>query len=80
MAKIDIKNIYRNSDEFIGHAVTIDGWVRTVRSSNKLGFMEVNDGSFFPESAGGFRGEHRKFQRARKNADRFGGPGGRQAG
>jgi asparaginyl-tRNA synthetase len=42
-----IKSIYRNSKEYLSKEVKISGWVRTLRSSNAFGFIEVNDGSFF---------------------------------
>ncbi|MDT8717289.1 asparagine--tRNA ligase [Clostridium sp. 19966] len=47
MEKLLIKNLYRNSEEYIDKTVTISGWVRTIRSSNAFGFIEINDGSFF---------------------------------
>ena len=42
-----IKNIYRESDKFINQDIKIGGWVRTVRVSKGLGFIEINDGTFF---------------------------------
>lgn len=42
-----IKQLYRNTDEFGGKTVTISGWIRNIRVSNKFGFIEINDGSFF---------------------------------
>ncbi|MCL1884398.1 MAG: asparagine--tRNA ligase [Defluviitaleaceae bacterium] len=33
--------------EFIGKEVTVGGWVRTSRNNKNLGFIELNDGSFF---------------------------------
>lgn len=42
-----IKSFYRNSKEYLSKEVKISGWVRTLRSSNAFGFIEVNDGSFF---------------------------------
>lgn len=42
-----IKSIYRNSKEYLSKEVKISGWIRTLRSSNAFGFIEVNDGSFF---------------------------------
>ncbi len=47
MEKLIIKNLYRNTDEYIEKIVTIEGWVRTVRASKNFGFIELNDGSFF---------------------------------
>jgi len=42
-----LKDLYRNTADFIGKNVTIGGWVRTSRSNKNLGFIELNDGSFF---------------------------------
>ena len=42
-----IKSLYRNSKEYLSKEVKISGWIRTLRSSNAFGFIEVNDGSFF---------------------------------
>lgn len=47
MEKLIIKNLYRNTDEYIEKIVTLEGWVRTVRASKNFGFIELNDGSFF---------------------------------
>ncbi|WP_312648496.1 asparagine--tRNA ligase [Aminipila sp.] len=44
---IQIRELYRNTDAHAGKEVVIRGWVRTNRSSNKFGFIELNDGSFF---------------------------------
>ncbi|MCK9439288.1 MAG: asparagine--tRNA ligase [Patescibacteria group bacterium] len=42
-----IKNLYRQSDKYIGQKIKIGAWVRTVRTSKDFGFIEINDGSFF---------------------------------
>ena len=47
MKKLTIKDLYRNTDEYIGKVITLEGWVRTVRTSKAFGFIELNDGSFF---------------------------------
>lgn len=47
MESVLIKKLYRETDKFLGKEVKISGWIRTIRSSNKFGFIEVNDGSFF---------------------------------
>lgn len=45
--KTIVRDIYKNPDEFFGKEVVIEGWIRTLRASNKIGFIEVNDGTFF---------------------------------
>ena len=47
MEKLTIREIYRNSSNYIGNKVTIEGWTKTVRDSKTFGFLELNDGSFF---------------------------------
>ena len=47
MEKLTIREIYRNTDNYIGNNVTIEGWTKTVRDSKTFGFLELNDGSFF---------------------------------
>ena len=42
MEKLIIKNLYRNTDEYIEKNVTLEGWVRTVRASKNFGFIELN--------------------------------------
>ena len=42
-----VKDLYRNTDNYVGKKVQISGWVKTVRDSKTFGFIELNDGSFF---------------------------------
>ena len=43
----DIKKLFRNSGEYADKEISVRGWVRTNRGSNKFGFIELNDGTFF---------------------------------
>lgn len=47
MKRIEIKELYKNSESYGGQTVTVGGWCRTIRSSNAFGFIELNDGSSF---------------------------------
>ena len=47
MERIQIKEIFRNQKDYIGKEVNVCGWIRQIRDSKKLGFIELNDGSFF---------------------------------
>ena len=47
MERIQIKEIFRNQKEYIGKEISVCGWIRQIRDSKKLGFIELNDGSFF---------------------------------
>ena len=44
MKKIDIKNIYQD-ESFIEKDVTVCGWIRTIRQSKNMSFVELNDGT-----------------------------------
>jgi asparaginyl-tRNA synthetase len=44
---LSIKDIYRGSENYLGNEVTLQGWIRTSRSSKAFGFIELNDGTFF---------------------------------
>ena len=47
MENILIKDLYKNTDSYVGKEVKVSGWVKTVRDSKTFGFIELNDGSFF---------------------------------
>ncbi len=47
MKEVLLRELFRNTDAYAGQEVLIKGWVRNNRNSNKFGFIELNDGSFF---------------------------------
>ena len=47
MKRTEISDLYQKYTEMDGAQVTIGGWVRTIRDSKALGFIELNDGSCF---------------------------------
>ena len=47
MEKIDIKQLFRNTEKYKDQEITLQGWIKTVRDSKTFGFIELNDGSFF---------------------------------
>ncbi|HPR23584.1 MAG TPA: asparagine--tRNA ligase [Bacillota bacterium] len=47
MKEAQIKKLYRDPKEYEGQDISVRGWIRTNRGSNKFGFIELNDGSFF---------------------------------
>ena len=47
MKDIQLRELHRNTAEYADKTVVVRGWVRTNRSSNKFGFIALNDGSFF---------------------------------
>lgn len=44
---IEIKDLYRDKEQYIDKDVKVAGWMRTSRISKNFGFIELNDGSFF---------------------------------
>ena len=47
MQRTEIAQLYQRPEQFGGQSVTVCGWVRTIRDSKALGFMQLNDGSCF---------------------------------
>lgn len=47
MDNVMIKQLYRNTGEYLGKKIKVSGWVKTERTSKTFGFIELNDGSFF---------------------------------
>ena len=47
MKRTEISDLYQKYTEMDGAQVTVGGWVRTIRDSKALGFIELNDGSCF---------------------------------
>jgi asparaginyl-tRNA synthetase len=47
LTRTEITELYKNNAQLGGKTVTVCGWVRTIRDSKALGFIELNDGSCF---------------------------------
>lgn len=47
MKRTEISDFYKGTKAFEKKAIMVCGWVRTIRDSKTLGFMELNDGSCF---------------------------------
>ena len=47
IATIEIRQIMRSPEAYIGKRVELAGWIRNIRVSKQFGFIELNDGSFF---------------------------------
>lgn len=47
MQRTYIKDFFANMQKFENNIVKVCGWVRTIRDSKSLGFMQLNDGSCF---------------------------------
>lgn len=44
---LEIKDLYRDKEQYMNKDVKVAGWIRTSRISKNFGFIELNDGSFF---------------------------------
>ncbi len=47
MNRTEIRALYAEPEKFADQTVTVCGWVRTIRDSKALGFIELNDGGCF---------------------------------
>lgn len=47
MELISIRQLFKEKESFVGHKVTVGGWVRSLRDSKTFGFIVCNDGTFF---------------------------------
>ncbi len=44
---VTVKQLFRDQQEYVGKEIEVGGWVRTIQDNKVLGFIELNDGSFF---------------------------------
>ena len=42
-----VKELFKNSDQYLDQEITVGGWVRSLRDSKAFGFIVVSDGSCF---------------------------------
>ncbi len=47
MERLEIKKLFESPDCYTDKTVTVCGWVKTLRDSKAIGFIELNDGSCF---------------------------------
>ena len=47
MERLEIKKLFEAPDAYADQSVTVCGWVKTLRDSKAIGFIELNDGSCF---------------------------------
>ena len=47
MNLIDVRELFRNKEQYLGKQVTVGGWVRSIRDSKTFGFVVLNDGTYF---------------------------------
>ena len=66
MENVLVKDLYRNTENYVGKSLQVSGWVRTIRDSKNFGFIELNDGSFFKNVQIVFDTELSNFEEVRK--------------
>lgn len=47
MELVQVRELFRNREEYLNKEVTVGGWVRSNRDSKTFGFIVLNDGTFF---------------------------------
>lgn len=47
MELVEIRQLYRNKEEYIGKKITVGGWIRSIRNSKTFGFIVLHDGTYF---------------------------------
>ena len=47
MQRTDIRAVFARPEDYAQKSVTVGGWVRTIRDSKAIAFLELNDGSCF---------------------------------
>lgn len=50
MELTNIKDLFREKEQYKDKKVTVGGWVRSNRDSKNFGFLVVNDGTFLSRS------------------------------
>ncbi|WP_311487727.1 asparagine--tRNA ligase [uncultured Helcococcus sp.] len=44
---MEIKDLFKSYKDFVGQEIEIHGWIKKSRQSKNIGFLEINDGTFF---------------------------------
>jgi len=44
---MDLKQVFASANDLAGKSITVGGWVKTIRASKAIGFIELNDGTCF---------------------------------
>ncbi len=64
--KINIREIFKETERYLNQEVEVEGWVRTLRASKNFGFIELNDGTFFTNLQIVFSDEMENFKEIEK--------------
>ena len=44
---LELRELQKNTKEYLGKEIEINGWIKKIRSQKNFGFIELNDGTFF---------------------------------
>ena len=44
---VEVRDLFRNTEEYVDKDITVGGWVRSNRDSKSFGFLVISDGTFF---------------------------------
>lgn len=44
---MEIKDLFKSYKDYVGKEIKIHGWIKKSRQSKNIGFLEINDGTFF---------------------------------
>ena len=47
MELTDIRSLFQEQDKYTSQKVTVGGWIRNIRDSKTIGFIMLNDGTYF---------------------------------
>ncbi|MCD7904568.1 MAG: asparagine--tRNA ligase [Clostridiales bacterium] len=47
MDLVNIRELFKNSEKYIGKEISVGGWIRSKRDSKTFGFIVINDGTYF---------------------------------
>lgn len=47
MNLVAVRELFRNSENYVGKEITVGGWIRNKRDSKTFGFLVINDGTYF---------------------------------
>lgn len=47
MELVEIRELFRNKEQYIGKKISVGGWIRSIRDSKAFGFIVLHDGTYF---------------------------------
>lgn len=47
MKLVTVRELYKNTEQYLHQTIQLGGWIRSIRDSKSFGFLMLHDGSFF---------------------------------